>query len=293
MNKSTLPADLELVKHAEQRKWVKRNERATILHLLKSKELITRTLIIFVIWVATALVYYGITLNLSDQSAPGGKMFSGNFFVNNAVAGAVEIPTLIACIWLVKLGRKRSQMTTLILSGLMMIGVVLSPATAGALRFVFMLLGKMFIQAAFNVLYIFTLELYPTVIRNSAVGTCSMVARMGAGVASYVAILSDITLPIVPMIIFGVFSLVAGTVVVFLPETRDQPLPDTLQDAVIFLKPDKYPYCSLPAGFGFGFAQHKFSGCDDAATLKEIEQMKLPASPDDLPETVSTEDIKK
>lgn len=97
MNNSHLPADLELVKHAEQRKWVKRNERANLLHLFKSHELLLRTMITFVIWIATALVYYGISLNLSDQSAPGGKLFSGNFFVNNAVAGAVEIPTLLAC----------------------------------------------------------------------------------------------------------------------------------------------------------------------------------------------------
>lgn len=167
------------------------------------------------------------------------------------------------------------------MSGIMMIGVVLSPADVGFLRLIFMLLGKMFIQGAFNILYIFTSELYPTVIRNSAVGTCSMVARMGAGVTGYVAILSDITLPIVPMIIFGVFSLVAGTMVVFLPETQDQPLPDTLQDAVIFLKPDKYPYCNIA-----GLANHKFSACEEPGAMNDLRQIKdLPSNPDNLPET--------
>lgn len=235
-NKSELPADLELVKHAERRTWVKYNERANILHLWKSLELVTRTIVVFVIWIATALVYYGISLNLSDQSAPGGKMFSGDFFVNNAIAGAVEIPTLLACCVILRYGRRRSQMITLILSGIMMLGVVLSPAQ-GPSRLLFMLLGKMFIQGAFNILYIFTSELYPTVIRNSAVGTCSMVARLGSGITGYVALLSDVALPTLPMLIFGVLSLVAGLFVMLLPETRDKPLPETLHDAVVFLKP--------------------------------------------------------
>jgi hypothetical protein len=76
---------------------------------------------------------------------------------------------------------------------------------------VFMLAGKACIQGAFNILYMFipfcanvklalfpffsfTSELYPTVIRNSAVGTCSMIARIGSAASGYIAILSDVTL---------------------------------------------------------------------------------------------------
>lgn len=61
-NKSSLPCDLELVKHAEQRKWVRRDQRANILHLLKSRALCMRTGVICVVWIATALVYYGLII---------------------------------------------------------------------------------------------------------------------------------------------------------------------------------------------------------------------------------------
>uniref|UniRef100_A0A914WQR6 Major facilitator superfamily (MFS) profile domain-containing protein n=2 Tax=Plectus sambesii TaxID=2011161 RepID=A0A914WQR6_9BILA len=250
-NKSSLPSDLELVKHAEQKRWVKRNERPHFLHMFKSHTLRQRTLIVFYLWIATALVYYGLVIALSDQSAPGRSLFVGNFFLNNAIAGAIELPTLFGCVYLLQLGRKRSQMITLIGAGLL-IGIAMFVSTKHytTLALIFMLAGKVCIQSAFNILYIFTLELYPTVIRNSAVGLSSMVARMGAGASGYIAILSDVTLPIVPMIIFSVFSLVAGVFVLFLPETQDQPLPDTLQDAVTILKPDKsYTAC---VGFGTG-----------------------------------------
>lgn len=45
-------------------------------------------------------------------------------------------------------------------------------------------------------------------------------------------ILSDVTLPTVPMAIFCIFSLFAGVLIYFLPETRDLPLPETMWDAV-------------------------------------------------------------
>jgi len=179
-------------------------------------------------------------------------LFSGTaangFFVNNAIAGAIELPTLMACVYIMKFGRKRGQMFTLIMGAIVIFAAMAAiNSKSPMLALCLMLLGKIFIQGAFNILYIFTSEMYPTVIRNSAVGFCSMIARLGSGVSSYIAILSDVTLAIVPMIIFATLSLFAGALVLLLPETRDQPLPDTLQDAVTFLKNDHRYEC-----YGFG-----------------------------------------
>jgi hypothetical protein len=137
-----------------------------------------------------------------------------------------------------------------------------------------MLAGKACIQGAFNILYIFTSELYPTVIRNSAVGTCSMVARIGAGASGYIAILSDVTLPTVPMAIFCIFSLFAGVLIYFLPETRDMPLPDTMWDAVTMMKNNSSAYRC--AG---GLEEEELkSALEDAE-----EEDKLVKSREDLP----------
>ena len=41
------------------------------------------------------------------------------------------------------------------------------------------LIGKFGASACFAIVYVYTAEMFPTVIRNQAVGTCSLVARIG------------------------------------------------------------------------------------------------------------------
>ncbi|KAI6172372.1 Solute carrier family 22 member 5 [Aphelenchoides besseyi] len=283
LNNSSLPSDLGLVRHAELRKWT---TQPNFLHTFKLQTLTFRNLILLVVWIATALVYYGIVIALSDSSTPGRSLFAGNFFLNNALAGAIELPTLFGCVYLLQFGRKRSQVITLISAGtLIFIAMLASLKEDLTFSLIFMLAGKACIQGAFNILYIFTSELYPTVIRNSAVGMCSMVARIGAGASGmfanefaddyfgYIAILSDVTLPMVPMGIFCLFSLFAGVLIYFLPETRDLPLPDTLFDAVTMLKTNDTYRCA--AGIG---SKDEKKNSDEYISASTTKDRKLPSN---------------
>lgn len=58
---NALPCDLEIVRHAEQDRWMT-SRRTNVLHILKSRVLCIRTIILGVIWLANALVYYGIVI---------------------------------------------------------------------------------------------------------------------------------------------------------------------------------------------------------------------------------------
>ncbi|CAD6194968.1 unnamed protein product [Caenorhabditis auriculariae] len=241
-----LPSDLELVCHREKK--INTKGKITIMELFTMKELRFRTMAVCVVFMATALVYYGLVMALSDQSAPGRVLFTGYYHLNNGIAGFIEIPTLFFCVYLMKLGRKKALMLTLLAAGIViLIGMFAVISKHYMIALSLMLLGKICVQGAFNILYIFTSELYPTVCRNTAVGVTSMVARFGSGISSYIALLSNISLPIVPMIIFAIFSLFASILVLVLPETGEKPLPETLDDAIT--QPETRVHCM----YGFMF----------------------------------------
>lgn len=65
--------------------------------------------------------------------------------------------------------------------------------------------------------------------RMTAVGLGQMAARMGAILGPLVRLLS-IHSPSLPLLLYGAVPLLSGLAALLLPETRNLPLPDTLQD---------------------------------------------------------------
>ena len=89
--------------------------------------------------------------------------------------------------------------------------------------------GKFCIAASFTFVYIYSAELFPTVIRNIGMGVASSSARIGSMLAPFVVLLSDWN-PSTPMLIFTVVGAVAMVLCLFLPETKDKPLPEMIED---------------------------------------------------------------
>merc|ERR1712107_715064 len=91
------------------------------------------------------------------------------------------------------------------------------PVFAGLQMFL-SLLGKFGAAAAFSIVFLYTAELFPTPIRNQAVGACSLVARIGGVFALLLDNLKVFWLP-APVFIMGVVATVAGSLAIFFPET--------------------------------------------------------------------------
>lgn len=78
-------------------------------------------------------------------------------------------------------------------------------------------------------LYLFTGELYPTVVRNAGVGTAVMSSRVGSMVAPLVASLHN-TSPLLPLLTLTILATIEALLVLPLPETRGTLLPEKLED---------------------------------------------------------------
>eukprot|EP00090_Calanus_glacialis_P022616 TRINITY_DN34897_c0_g1_i1.p2 TRINITY_DN34897_c0_g1~~TRINITY_DN34897_c0_g1_i1.p2 ORF type:complete len:158 (+),score=26.27 TRINITY_DN34897_c0_g1_i1:1069-1542(+) len=94
------------------------------------------------------------------------------------------------------------------------------------------LVGKFGSSGSMAIMFVYTAELFPTSVRNTAIGVSSMWGRVGGMLAPQVYLLSRVS-PALPMIVMGVVSLAGGLMIfLILPETQGTNLPGTMREAI-------------------------------------------------------------
>ncbi|XP_019622928.1 PREDICTED: organic cation transporter protein-like [Branchiostoma belcheri] len=200
----------------------------TFVDLFRTPNLCKWTLNLFFNWAVNSMVYYGISLNAAA--------FHGNLYLNFAISGFVEIPAYIISIFILdKFGRRCSLSSLMVVGGLACIVAFFIPKHLFWLTTTLAMIGKFCITATFAIVYIFTAEIYPTVIRNIGVGMGAMMARVGGIVAPFIDLLGVYWTPL-PYVIFGGTSIAAGLLALLLPETKGKALPETIEDGENFGK---------------------------------------------------------
>merc|ERR1712112_20416 len=176
------------------------------------------------------LLYYGLTL-----SADKIKM-TDDLYLSFILVALIEIPAYLILPVLIDIwGRKPLFVVTQLIPGIFCI--VAAFLNEGVIFTVLTLGSKMGAAMAFNVTFMYTAQLYPTTIRNSAVGTCSTIARLGGLMAPWVGkyltnpvAFSDPIPEYVPLVLFGGFGVLGGLCALLLPEPLGFPLPNTFDD---------------------------------------------------------------
>ncbi|KAK3752717.1 hypothetical protein QZH41_018692 [Actinostola sp. cb2023] len=155
--------------------------------------------------------------------------------------------TIIVCFnWF---GRRVTYFTIMMLGGIACLLVLAIPKEYTAVVTTMAMFGKFCDTAAFSTIYLYTAELYPTVIRNTAMGTASMCARAGGIVAPYIVMMAqlpgvNLTLPIV---IFGALTVSGGISSLWLPETLKANMHQTIEEEEAAPEDYSFPCCRKPA----------------------------------------------
>ncbi|KAJ8285167.1 hypothetical protein GJAV_G00023070 [Gymnothorax javanicus] len=169
---------------------MRERKQHNICDLVKSNNMLRITSILCFVWTVINCGYYSLSLNTSN--------LHGNPFLNFFWSGAVEIPANI-----------------------------LIPERLSAVSIALEMMGKFEIAVAFVLVYVYTAELYPTVLRNTAVGNCCAISGVGGIIAPYFVYLGTYNRSL-PYILMGGFCILGGLLSLLLPETRGISLPDEI-----------------------------------------------------------------
>ncbi|XP_047735277.1 solute carrier family 22 member 12 isoform X3 [Prionailurus viverrinus] len=181
-----------------------------------------RTCVSTLCWFAFGFTFYGLALDL--------QALGSDIFLLQVLIGVVDIPAKIGTLLLLnRLGRRSTQVASLVLAGLCVLANMLVPHELGALRSSLAVLGLGGLGAAFTCISIYTGELFPTVLRMTAVGLGQMAARAGAILGPLVRLLGAHGRSL-PLLVYGAVPVLSGLAALLLPETQSLPLPDTVQD---------------------------------------------------------------
>ena len=174
-------------------------------------------------WVTVCVASYTFLLNST-------KLY-GDFFINFILANVGgDIPgTFVLMLTLTYFSRKFNMFYCNLVIGAACIVTGLIPKDYNIAIIIFYLIGKCFSGIGFLLVWLVTAELYPTNLRGQAVGVCSMVSRIFGMVTPFVAKLSVFWKPL-PMVLIGSLSLICAILVYFLPDTKNESLPQTIEE---------------------------------------------------------------
>ncbi|KAK0070250.1 solute carrier family 22 member 5 [Biomphalaria pfeifferi] len=199
----------------------------TVFSLFRTPKLRMISIIMFYLFLVNSLSYFGIMFNT--------PALNGDRFLNLCMLGLVEIPANVLALFFNKnLGRRRSISLFLLICAVANLIVIFIPDTAEGidpekLKTALVLIGKFGITGSYSTIYLYAAELFPTIVRNQAVGASSFFENIGS-IAAPNMVYANNSLNNLPLVLFGGMTIVGCGLVLLLPETLDRPLPQTIED---------------------------------------------------------------
>ncbi|KAM9840650.1 solute carrier family 22 member 6 [Aulostomus maculatus] len=221
MNGKARSKDLEMCQIFKSVEKMEERQKHSFMDLIRTPNMRKQSLVVFYLWFANVLVYYGLSLNISD--------FGINIYLTQMIFGLVEMPARTITLFTLNRSRKISQQAFLAVGGAACLLTIFIPNDLLVIRTVLAMIGKFGITASLSIIYVYSAEVFPTVIRQNGIGMGSVCARTGGVLAPMIYLLKSIS-PHAPMILCGLCPLLGSVLTLLLPETAYKPLPDTIED---------------------------------------------------------------
>ncbi|XP_046383064.1 organic cation transporter protein-like isoform X2 [Ischnura elegans] len=264
VNKRELPADcMEKLRHIAE---VSRKQKCYgMISLFSSKRLAIRTMLLMVCWIVTSVSYDVIIINVST--------LSGNPYLNFFYQSVVELPGYVLGMWITeKLGRRWMHVAFLSLKAIFCFCVItlMSYYEENWWSIVLVMFAKLCVSLNFYIIYLQSLEVYPTCLRQTGTSAGLIMASIFGVIAPfivYMGVTIDKRYPFATIAGLGIIGAVTAS---FLPETLDQQLPETLEEAKAFGKDQKY--WSIVTKFGESAAKTNGVELEEFPSKRESNQ---------------------
>ncbi|CAL4133677.1 unnamed protein product [Meganyctiphanes norvegica] len=173
-------------------------------------------------WFLLGILYNGIPLNANN--------FTNNPFIYMALAGLMELGSVVSGVFIAeRFNRVSVALVTFMVSGACVAAIVVVPEVTWWLKWVLVMAAMELISVTYCLEFIWAPELFPTVVRARGSSLCSFSSHAGCFVASFITEVLARWVPWIPNLLFGVAGLIAALLAKLLPETKDLPLCDTVQ----------------------------------------------------------------
>ncbi|XP_075994246.1 solute carrier family 22 member 13-like [Genypterus blacodes] len=194
------------------------SRRRNMLDIFRLAYLRKRALIMGYIWFGTSMVYYGLSLNVGS--------FGLNIYLTQFIFSAAELPARLGTLPLIqRFGRRICQAAALFLAGSACLLLLAIPKDLPVVITALAVLGKFAATASFTLVYVYTAELYPTILRQNGIGLSGMCARVAGILAPLIGLL-NVYHHSIPMLIYGIVPITGAVLCMLLPETLNVELQD-------------------------------------------------------------------
>ncbi|XP_067209054.1 organic cation transporter protein-like isoform X2 [Linepithema humile] len=204
----------------------KGKEKHNITHLFRTPNMRMKTICVSINWLVCGICFFGLAQYMGH--------LDGDLFINVAVSAAMELPGTVIVLFLIsRVSRLKILIGGNILSGISLL--LITVVTNASVRVFLASLGLVGMAISFPTVYLYSGEVFPTVVRNVGVGLGSISARVGSMIAPYIATMGTIQ-PWLPPVIFGIGPIIGAGLCLLLPETMNCELPETIEDGENFGK---------------------------------------------------------